>query len=70
MVALHAEFLYIICIDFNSLAPATNKGISPLLVQCQFQFCSKQLHFCNNLAITPKLSPTDGISVGSKEVEV
>jgi hypothetical protein len=36
----------------------------------QFQFCSKQLHFYNNFAITPKLFPTDGIYVGSKEAEI
>jgi hypothetical protein len=36
MVVLHVWFLYIICFNLNSIAPARNKNIYPFLNQSDF----------------------------------
>jgi hypothetical protein len=62
-------FSYIIS-KFNSLAPASNKSVCPLLVPVLILFSQPRLHLFNNLVITPKTFPTDGVSEGSKEMEI
>jgi len=63
-------FFRIISINFNSLAPAKKKNISPIYVLVGMCHSHPHLHFLSNLVNAPKLFPMEGILEDSTDVEI